>query len=100
MNDNLRAIDIRYNIEIIGRKDINLSDEDYINDLLSDNESAGTIKDNLSDIGCPESFSNRFKNSCQRHNGRCIHCWKQRIDEHEDWEIDEDTDDYTEMYED
>lgn len=89
----LRAIDMRYNLDIIGNKIL-----DYREDELKEEVENDGVKDKeelmyfLSCRGCPQEISEeRFSNSCGHFDSECEECWKQTPYEYKEW-VDEDED--------
>jgi hypothetical protein len=78
MDNVVKAIDIRYNLEYVGFKRglDRRSNGSKHEDLRKSDET--NIKKHISHNGCPSDFTEcNFERFCDTGKGRCVKCWEQ-----------------------
>jgi hypothetical protein len=95
---NVRAIDMRYNLMMLG----NVIDKEMFYNGSGDMEKARMYDDEnkenclefLSRRGCPQGINDEmFKNGCIHFDDDCRKCWKQEPNEYKHWREEEENDD-------
>lgn len=103
--ENAKAVDVRYNLTIIGGKyDSDKYIRSSVKEVIKGNQHEDSdeidrlVKQTLSNCGCPHSLNpandskphedREFVSGCDYGNGDCRDCWQQRPFEWKQWEDD------------